>query len=668
MKNKVIFFLGTTLLFFTGNLCAYVQWASQVTGFSSEYTDKGHFYRYRTQQILGKPNKLPAKGSSPCAWSPAKQNAGLEWIEVAFQNPQRIRQVAVGESFNPGCIVGIDLISERGQILEVNLQMAKSTPDGMFHAYFALTSAKIVKVRVTLDTRLVDGWNHLDAIAISDENMPVKAEIQIIEGLEENMIEPLPQTVNSPYDEILPIISPDGNTLYFDRKNHPQNTVGDYVNDDIWVTTLSNGTWTEARRLSQPLNNGNHNYVCSVMPDGNALLLGNVYKEDGSAFGGVSITYRDSAQWSFPEPLKIEEYQNLNEYSEFSLSNNRKILVMAIEMDDSYGDRDIYVCFANEQGLWSKPLNLGKNINTAATELTPFLAADNRTLYFSSAGFSGFGNTDMFVSKRLDETWTNWSEPLNMGPLLNSADWDISYTVDAAGEFAYFVSYANTNNNSADIFRVKLPKQAKPDPVMLLSGYVYDEFTKMPLKAEILFKEQKIQKEVGVALSDSRNGAFKLALKPDNTYVLWTNAKNYYSVSDTVSLSASNASTPLKLYLRPLEVGATIALEQVNFIRGAAFFLEESYAELDRMVQMMQESSSMMILLEGHTDISGNKQANKILSENRVLAVKQYLVERGIEATRIKLKAYGETRPLTYKRDEASKKRNRRVVFRVLQL
>jgi outer membrane protein OmpA-like peptidoglycan-associated protein len=670
-KNTRICIL-ITLLLSTSQLFAFTQWASQVIGFSSEYTDKGHLYRYRAQQVLGKPNKLPAMGSSPCAWSPAKQNNGFEWIEVAFEQPQYIRQVAVGESFHPGSIVNIIITDKSGisrSVYKAGENKFERTQDGgMFHVFFQPTDFKVQKVKVILDTRLVNGWNHLDAIAISDDSQPVNAVINLVEGIEQHMIEPLPQTVNSAYDEIFPVISPDGKTLYFDRKNHPENTQGKYVNDDIWVTHLNNGEWGIAQKMPQPLNNGNHNYVCSVTPDGNALLLGNVYEANGGASGGVSITYKDSGQWSFPQPLEIKDYQNLNEYSEFSLSNNRKILVMAIETEASYGDRDIYVCFANEQGVWSKPLNLGNQINTAATELTPFLAADNRTLYFSSAGFSGFGNTDMFVSKRLDDSWTNWSVPLNMGPLLNSPDWDISYTVDAAGEFAYFVSYANANNNSADIFRVKLPIQARPDPVVLLSGNVFDALSQKPLKAEILFREQGQNKEAGIALSDSENGAFKLTLKPDITYILWAKAKNYFATTDTIFLTTEQAGTSRKLYLRPLSVGDTISLEQVNFVKGEAFFLEASYPELDRITQMMQQSNSMVILLEGHTDISGNERANMALSESRVLAVKRYLVERGIEKDRIKLKAYGESRPLTYNRDEASRRKNRRVVFRVLAL
>ena len=664
--------IGFCLLFsiFCTSVTAQTQWASRLIAFSSEYTDNGHPKRYRAQQVLGKPNKLPAIGSSPCAWSPARQNMGTEWIEVGFEVPQAIQQVAIGESYNPGAILKVEALGEKGQALtiyEAGKDGASRTADGLFHVYTERTNFKVSSIRVILDTRQAQGWNHLDAIGISNSTLPIKVEIRIVKGIEPESIEPLPAIINSPYDEVLPVISPDGKTLYFDRKNHPDNTKGNYINDDIWVSYYSNDDWTEPFRLKEPLNNTNHNYVCSVMPGGNELLLGNVYEKDGRATGGVSITYKEGENWSFPEPLEIAEYKNMNEYSEFSLSSNRKVLVMAIETEKSYGDRDIYVSFANEQNKWSAPLNLGPQINTPATELTPFLAADNRTLFFASAGFSGFGNTDMFVSKRLDDTWQNWSEPLNMGPLLNSEDWDISYTVDALGEYAYFISYANTNNSSADIFRVKLPKEVRPEPIALLDGKVFDAQTKLPIKAEIIYQEIGANKEAGLVQARPKDGAFQITLPPQKQFILWARAKNYFSLTDTVSVKTDGRNYK-EIYLKPLIVGDIIALNQVNFVQGEAFFLNSSYTELDRITQMMLQSETMQILLEGHTDVSGNAAANMELSESRVKAVKQYLVERGVAPERIKLRAYGETRPLTTKRDDASKRKNRRVVFRVLEL
>jgi outer membrane protein OmpA-like peptidoglycan-associated protein len=141
---------------------------------------------------------------------------------------------------------------------------------------------------------------------------------------------------------------------------------------------------------------------------------------------------------------------------------------MSIEREDSEGGRDLYVSFyRHDTKTWTIPKNLGATINSAATELTPFLAADNQTLYFASNGISGYGETDMFFCKRIDDSWTNWTEPINMGKPFNSEDWDAAYSLDAQGEYAYYISYQNTANNSnnADIFRAKLPTILRPKPV-----------------------------------------------------------------------------------------------------------------------------------------------------------------------------------------------------------
>ncbi|UZR92751.1 OmpA family protein [Chondrinema litorale] len=666
-------FLIILLCLSYSQLQAEVQWASIVLGFSSEYSKSGQF-SYRAQQALGKPNKLPVLEDSPCAWSPSEENKGIEWIHLGYNNPMQIQQVAIGENYNAGSIVEIILFDEAGNahtVYDVSQQNSPDDKEGMFHVLFKLTNYKVVSVKVVLDTKKISGWNHIDAVAISDENEPVFPEIKIVSGVEEKMIEKLPEIINSPYDEVLPVISPDGKTLYFDRKNHPENTQSKYENDDIWMTTLNGSDWSEPIRFVEPLNNKNLNYVCSVTPDGNALLLGNVYEKDGSVKGGVSISYNSENGWSFPEELEIKDYYNMNRYSEFTMANNRKILLMSIETAESIGERDIFVSFADDDGKWSKPLNLGRDINTAAVELTPFLASDNKTLYFSSSGYSGYGGADMFVSRRKDDSWTSWTEPLNMGPLLNSKDWDISYTVDAKGEFAYFVSYANSNNKSADIFRVKLPEEAKPEPVAIITGKVLDEISKKPVKAEIIYRKIDSNKNNGIALSNSSNGNYKITVSPGEKYILWAKAKNYYSLLDTLIITNADgqiANLKKDLYLRPLVAGESISLHQVNFVQGEAFLLSESYNELNLIVQMMKDNETMTILLEGHTDISGNAVANKRLSEQRVIAVKQYLCQHDIEPERIKLKAYGESRPLTTERDPESRKRNRRVAFKILEL
>ena len=139
-------------------------------------------------------------------------------------------------------------------------------------------------------------------------------------------------------------------------------------------------------------------------------------------------------------------------------------------MNNNYKNYDLYVSFLNPDSTWTKPISVGETINTLFSEGSPFIAADNRTLYFSSKGHLGYGDADIFMSQRLDETWTNWSEPINLGSEINTPKWDSYFSVVASGEYAYTCSYDNLNKE--DIFRIKLPANAKPQSVVVLKGII----------------------------------------------------------------------------------------------------------------------------------------------------------------------------------------------------
>jgi outer membrane protein OmpA-like peptidoglycan-associated protein len=365
----------------------------------------------------------------------------------------------------------------------------------------------------------------------------------------------------------------------------------------------------------------------------------------------------------------IKNYVNESKYCEFSLSNNRKVLLLAIKGKDSKGSKDIYVSFYEADGKWSEPLNLGSDINTASIELTPFLASDGHTLYFSSYGYSGYGDADMYVSRRLDDTWTNWTEPMNLGPTFNSSVWDASYTIDAKGEYAYFVSYKNSIGRSADIFRAKLPQSVKPEPVALVHGTVYNSKTKEPIGGEITYEILATGKEAGAALAEPGTGKYKITLPLNQTYAFWANAKGFLAIDENISLKNLHEYKVIKkdLYLTPIEVGQTIRLNNLFFVQSTDSLLQESFPELNRMAKVLDENPSLEIVLEGHTDIGGSPIKNMELSKQRVQVIKLYLMKKGISGNRIGMKAFGSTQPITRLRDEVSKKLNRRVEFRIVK-
>jgi outer membrane protein OmpA-like peptidoglycan-associated protein len=400
------------------------------------------------------------------------------------------------------------------------------------------------------------------------------------------------------------------------------------------------------------------------------LLLGNVYFANGASERGISISHRDkNGNWQFPEKQVIEDFYNTSPYAEFSMSANRKILMMAIERNDTYGARDLYVSFLKSDGIWSLPKNIGKQINSAEEESTPFLAADDKTLYFASSGHPGFGSMDIYVTKRLDDSWQNWSVPINLGSEINSEFWESAYSTDAAGEYVYFVSTKNSVNKSADICRAKPATETKPEPVVLLSGTVYNAKTKEPLGADIIYETLSDGKEIGLASSDSKTGLYKIVLPYRKKYGLWAKTKGFLSVNENIDLEMFDSfkEIVMDLYLVPIEVGSVMVINNLFFKQGTADILLESITELERIAALMNENPNMEVELGGHTDIEGIPAQNFKLSHGRVEAVKSFLVKKGVAPERIQTKAYGQTMPLTRARDEESKKKNRRVEFTVLK-
>ncbi len=687
LKPLKIFRALAICIFYFSFFLSYAQinteilWANKVIDVSSEYFDENNPTQHTAKQILGKPNVLPAVWQSPCAWSPARPEARQdEWIKVGFEKPSFVKQIAIAENFGAGAVSAIILydLENRGHLVYKNQRTQPASTQGQMLTIFLKqkTNYKVKAVKIKLNTIDVGGWNNIDAIGISESIVPIKAEINITKDIPFNETERLPQTINSSYSEILPVISPDGKTLFFDRKDHPKNTPSISAgkeNDDVWFSRhISDNIWSEAERLNEPVNNDQHNYVCSVTPDGNVILLANAYLPSGKMAQGASISYKTvDGSWSYPEPLKIKDFYNTDKYAEICLSPNRKILIMAIRREDTYGARDLYVSFLQKNNSWSAPKNMGTMLNSAASEITPTLSSDNKTLYFASEGRSGYGSFDMYVSRRLDDTWTNWSEPLNLGNVLNSAGWDAGYSIDASGKYAYFASSKHSNKNTAselDIYRAKLHVEVRPDPILLISGRVYNSKTKEPIGAEIFYEMLPSGENAGTAQADPQTGNYKIALPPNSNYGFLAKSRGFVSVSENIDATGNETYREIKqdLYLTPIEVGQRIRLNNVFFKRGMADFLEESYPELDRLVVFMLENPTIKIEVEGHTDIEGIPTMNMKLSALRVKAIQDYLVKKRIDKNRIETRPYGSTKPITRKRNEESKKLNRRVEFKIL--
>jgi outer membrane protein OmpA-like peptidoglycan-associated protein len=356
-------------------------------------------------------------------------------------------------------------------------------------------------------------------------------------------LENLGPAVNSPYDDISPIISPDGKTLYFVVDGHPKNTFGGKDTQDIWFSQLgADGKWTPAQHMPAPFNQEIYNSIESVTPDGNTLLIRGAYTKGVYRNVGFSFSNRTADNsWSLPEQINIKQFEKMNRgvYTAAYLSNDGKTLLLAFSEQKKSDHNNLYVSFLEPDKSWSTPKPLTA-LNTTNSEDAPFLAADGVTMYFSSDRPGGLGNHDIYMTKRLDDTWQSWSAPVNLGPTVNTDDLDSYYSIDATGEFAYLVSGKNSANG-LDIVRVRLKEEYRPEPVVLVIGKVFNAKTQEPLASMISYETLPDGKEVGVARSNPSNGDYKIVLPYGKNYGFMAMAEGFISVSDNIDLTNQTA-------------------------------------------------------------------------------------------------------------------------------
>ncbi|TVR81067.1 MAG: OmpA family protein [Chitinophagaceae bacterium] len=491
-------------------------------------------------------------------------------------------------------------------------------------------------------------------------------------------IENLGQNINSQYDELAPVISPDGRTLYFVRSNHPDSKFSpdgspdpEQWSQDIWVSRMDeNGEWSKAERKDAPFNKARYNSVISVTPDGNTLLINGAYERGNYTGRGFSFVRKTSSGWSEPKQVFIRNFQRMNRgiFQGAFLSNDNRVLLIDFSERRNGVKNNLYVSFLeSEEGIWSEPIALGGKVNTNYNETAPFLASDGVTLYFASDRPEGLGSSDIYRTRRLDDTWQKWSEPVNLGPPINTPEWDGYYSIDAKGEYAYMVSYQDSYGGG-DIVRVKLTKEHQPDPVVVFSGRVINAKTGEPLEARISYETLPEGTESGIASSSPGSGRFQIVLPYGKNYGILAEVPGFLSVSDNLDLTEVDSYRELErdLMMVPIEVGQIVRLNNIFFDFAKASLRSESFPELNRIIRFLSENPKVIIKISGHTDNVGSDSFNLKLSEDRAAAVKNYLRENGIPLGRIESKGYGKNKPVATNDTEEGRQMNRRVEFTIL--
>lgn len=348
------------------------------------------------------------------------------------------------------------------------------------------------------------------------------------------------KNVNTFRHEAAPVISPDGNTLYFFVQNHPENTMGKDDTQDIWVSKKDEaGNWSLAQHLGSPFNIHRSNQVFTVFPDGSLFIKGGRSKGEK----GFSIVNGNALR-----ELDVKEFRAMNKgrfYGASMSADGKHILMYFSEVENS-ANSDLYASHQQPDGTFSKPVKM--KLSTSTDDVGPFIGPDQQTLYFASARQAPGrqGGVDIYKTTRLDDTWMNWSEPVNMGKPINTSALDYYFTIDNAGNV--FTSRANKALDGAQLDLYALvPKTFKID----LVGTVYDEKSMQPVQAVV---EVKVKDKDPIRIQTPVTGKFETKMPEVLEYVLSANSEGFLPKTETFKLPLLTADTVIhvEILLRPV--------------------------------------------------------------------------------------------------------------------
>ena len=518
-------------------------------------------------------------------------------------------------------------------------------------------------------------------------------------------IEKLHDNINTKhYNEISPVVSKDGATIYFTREGFPvfnrtlvekgkdlskELTTAQYrqklievysslsnsqitdpvtcaFNQDIWIAQSKRGEFNQVSHPRAPLNNAFPNSLCDLINEEQTAVLINQFPKEGGIHPGFSISHRLSdGRWSRPEAIHIDDFETTSPDVGLTMSEDGEVLILSAARNDAYGSNDLYVCFRSGPKQWTSPLHLGPAVNSPFRETTPSLSEDGKTLFFSSNRRSSLGGNDLFMVYRLDDSWKNWTAPKRfIAPINTESDESQPFFVPATGHL-YFTS---KRNGSSDIYRVQI---APPDGNQVtVVGNVLNADKKKLETATVLLRSS--QSGIYQDTYISEDGVYELKVPKGDSYQLLARKPGFQSQRKTISFKKENVyfkNQHIDLALKPLEVGSKIDLNTIYFRQSTPIIMEHSLPELGYLSEILMNNKNLVISIEGHTDNQGGRKELQFLSEKRAEVIKTYLVrQKGIKATRIQTIGMGSTQAINDNSTEEKRKQNRRVEIKVVKV
>lgn len=463
-------------------------------------------------------------------------------------------------------------------------------------------------------------------------------------------------SINSTALEYFPSLTIDGNKMIFNRRINND--------EDFYESNRIDGKWSKAKPLEGKVNTNLNEGAQNISQDGQWLIFTGCNYPEGYGSCDLYISYRTKTGWS--EAVNLGPTINTDFWeSSPSLSPDKRDLYFASSRAGGFGGRDIWVVHRLPNNKWSRPENLGEAVNTKGDESCPFMHADNQTLYFNSNGHTGYGMTDLFFSKKVNDS--SWTVAENLGYPINTIDDEGSLIVAADGITAYYASDKSDTKGGLDLYTFQLPQWIRPLKTLWVKGKVFDKKTQAGLPSSVELTELKTGNLISKLQTDE-DGNYLITLPEGKDYAFNVNRKGYLFYSDNFSLSSNPVdSTYTKdIPLQPIEKGAVIVLKNIFFDSKKFELKPESLSELDKVVMLMNDNPALKIEIAGHTDNVGQAADNLALSNNRAKAVVGYLLSKGIATIRLTYKGFGATKPIADNATETGKALNRRTELNVV--
>ena len=482
----------------------------------------------------------------------------------------------------------------------------------------------------------------------------------------------LGDNINSEDDEYWPTITVDGKTLIFTRLVGSQTISSQHpiAQEDFYTSDLVDNIWqpsTPIKSINTIYNEG----AQTISTDGKLLFFTACTRNDGIGSCDIYYSRFKDGSWSLPqnagEPVNSPAWE-----SQPSISANGEILYFVSSRRGGKGGMDIWKC--NLKGfstggtpIWGTPLNLGDSINTPGNEMSPFIHSDGKTLYFASDYWNGMGGYDIFYSRQKNDSV--WSNPQNIGYPINSFKDEQGLVVDAAGKNAYYSS-DRPGSRGMDIYSFELYEKARPTPVSYIKGKIVDEDSGAPICAKVELTDLENSKSVIRGESCWEKGEFLMCLPLGKEYAFNITKEGYLFYSDNFQLKEKKEIIDpyiLEIKMKKIKVGRAVVLRNVFFDTGSFDLLPESKVELQKLIEFLNLNKTVFIEIEGHTDNVGNEELNQKLSESRAKEVYKYLINKGIDDTRMNYKGYGLTQPVGSNETSEGRALNRRTEFVIIK-